>query len=139
MILLDASGLLAVLNDRDPARDASIRALEADPGPYILSPFVLAEVDYLVMTRVGVAAELSLLADVAAGAYVVPPVGNDHIARARDVVSKYEDIAIGLADASIVALAEELGTTRVLTLDERHFRALRTSTGDAFTLLPADG
>jgi uncharacterized protein len=138
LILVDASGLLAVVNDRDPAHDAATRAFEADAGPYILSPFVLAEVDYLVTSRVGVAAELSLLGDVAAGAYMVPPVGNDHVARARDVVSQYEDIAIGLADASIVVLAEEFGTNRVLTLDERHFRALRTRSGDAFMLLPAD-
>jgi hypothetical protein len=49
-------------------------------------------------------------------------------------------IVIGLTDASLVVLAERLGTTDIATLDERHFRTLRPLAGgvDAFRLLPAD-
>jgi predicted nucleic acid-binding protein len=46
---------------------------------------------------------------------------------------------LGLADASLVAIAGRLGTAEIATLDERHFRALRPLTGEpAFRLLPAD-
>jgi hypothetical protein len=54
------------------------------------------------------------------------------------VVERYSDLRIGLAAASILVLAARYGTTRVLTLDERHFRAMRPLHADAFTILPAD-
>jgi predicted nucleic acid-binding protein len=53
-------------------------------------------------------------------------------------VSRYADLAISLADASIVVLAERHGVRDVLTLDERHFRVLTTSDGEPLRLLPAD-
>jgi predicted nucleic acid-binding protein len=54
--------------------------------------------------------------------------------------SRYKAIEIGLADASLIALAAHLRTTTIATLDERHFRAVKPLTGkvDAFALLPAD-
>jgi uncharacterized protein len=54
------------------------------------------------------------------------------------VLETYRDMKIGLADASLVVLAERYGTTRLLALDERHFRAIPPPHADAFTLLPAD-
>jgi uncharacterized protein len=47
---------------------------------------------------------------------------------------------LGLSDASLIALAARLKTTRIATLDERHFRAVRplTSRARSFTILPAD-
>jgi predicted nucleic acid-binding protein len=59
------------------------------------------------------------------------------VAAATEIVERYRDQELGLADASIVVLAERYGTTDVLTLDERHFRVLRTQDGRAFRLLPA--
>jgi hypothetical protein len=55
-----------------------------------------------------------------------------------DVIERYGDQDIGLADASNVVLAERHGTSSILTLDERHFRALQGSNGEPFHLLPAD-
>jgi predicted nucleic acid-binding protein len=54
------------------------------------------------------------------------------------VLGKYKTLGIGVADASIVVLAERHGTRDVLTLDQRHFRALRTTKGKPFRILPAD-
>jgi uncharacterized protein len=45
---------------------------------------------------------------------------------------------VGLTDASLVALAARLRTTRIATFDLRHFRALSTPDGEPFILLPAD-
>lgn len=42
----------------------------------------------------------------------------------KDVVNRYADLEIWLANASIVVLAERHGVTEVLTIDRRHFRAL---------------
>jgi predicted nucleic acid-binding protein len=138
VILLDASGLFAFLNDRQPKHADVRRVLEIEPGPLVLSPFVLAEVDYLVQARAGVDAELALLADVAAGAYALEALSADDVAEAADLIRQYRDLRIGLADASIVVLAGRYRTNRVLTLDDRHFRAMRTPRGEPFLVLPAD-
>ena len=59
------------------------------------------------------------------------------VGRAQAVIERYADLEIGLADASIVVLAERHGVQDVLTLDERHFRVL-TARGKSLRLLPAD-
>jgi len=138
VILLDTSGLLAAIDVSQTDHASARRDLENADGPLVLSPFVLAELDYLLATRVGVAAELALLDEVAAGAYELAPFGASDVAEARQVVDAYRDLELGLADASIVVLAERLGADVVLTLDERHFRALRGPSGGPFRLLPAD-
>jgi predicted nucleic acid-binding protein len=138
LIIADTSGLVAVLgrDQRDHVRARA--ALESDPGPVVLSPYVLAEIDYLLMQRFGPNTELEFLAEAAAGAFELAAFGRADLARAVTVLQNYRDVRIGLADASLVVLAERYGTTRVLTLDERHFRAIRPLHADAFTLLPAD-
>ena len=66
------------------------------------------------------------------------PFGAVDIARAKEVVEQYADLEIGLADASIVVLAERHAVAKVLTLDERHFRAMRIGRRKRFTILPSD-
>lgn len=57
-----------------------------------------------------------------------------------EIASQYKSIELGLTDASLVALAAYLETTRIATLDERYFRAMQPLAGGAtsFTLLPTD-
>jgi predicted nucleic acid-binding protein len=138
LIVLDTSGLLAALLVSQPEHATVAGALATEEPPYILSPFVLAEVDYFLLRWAGVEAELTFLDDVARGAYQLEPFSESDSGAARGVVGQHRDLGIGLADASIVVLAERHGTDRILTLDERDFRAIRTSAGGAFTLLPAD-
>jgi predicted nucleic acid-binding protein len=138
LILLDTSGLFVALNPDEPAAGQMLAVLEEDRGPYILSPFVLAELGYLVASRArSPQVELALLGEVARGTYDLTPFAADDIALAAAVIDKYRDLRVGLADASIVVLAERYETNRVLTLDERHFRALRVGRR-RFVVLPAD-
>ena len=99
---------------------------------------MLAELDYLLATRVGSAAQLALLAEVARETYRLEEFSGNDLDRARAIIERYDDLALGLADASIVVLADRYNTRDVLTLDERHFRAVRTPRGRRFRLLPAD-
>lgn len=138
MILLDASGLLAALVASQHAHARVRSVLQAETGPFLLSPFVLAELDHLLLRWVGIEAELAFLAAVAGRAYELVPFAAGDVAEARSLIESYHDLEIGLADASIVVLAGKLGTDRVLTLDERHFRTLRTPSGRPFTILPGD-
>ena len=138
MILLDTSGLFAALAGNQRAHTAAKEALARAEPPLILSPFVLAELDYFLAREAGVGPEFAFLREVASGAYDLVPFLGDDMAAAANVVADYADLGIGLADASLVVLAGRFDTNRVLTLDERHFRVLRTPGGQPFTLLPAD-
>jgi uncharacterized protein len=111
--------------------------IEADPGPFIVSPYVLAEIDYLLATRRGVTAELAAMSELSGGAWDLPCCDATDLRRAHGVIEQYRDQSTGLADASLVILADRYRTDRLLTLDHRHFRVLRTRTGKPFTLLPA--
>lgn len=138
MILADTSGLYAAISARQPRHGKARSAVENDPGPVVLSPFVLAELDYLVGKHEGVDASLALLDAVAADAFELAPFNASDVARAGSVIENYRDLSIGLADASLVVLAGRYRTSRLLTFDQRHFRVLRTPAGGPFTLLPAD-
>ena len=138
MILLDTSGLLSALFP-DQTRHEECRAvLEEQQGPFVVSPFVLAELDYLILKFAGRDAEVAFLEDVAAEAYSLAAFGAHDVDRARVVIQQFADLEIGLADASIVVLSERLETTALLTLDERHFRVLRGFSDRPFRILPAD-
>lgn len=138
MILLDTSGLLAAVDGSQRQHAACAAALRKASAPLLLSPFVLAELDYLLARNVGAHAQSALLEEVARGAYRLEPFGPGDIDGAREVVDRYGDLQIGLADASILVLAERHRVRDVLTLDERHFRALRLGRRQRFRILPAD-
>jgi uncharacterized protein len=138
VILLDTSRLLAALDSSQRERAQAAAALRDARGPLPLSPFVLAELDYLLATRVGSHAALALLAEVARGAYRLESFDAAAVAVAHEVIEAHGDLDVGLADASIVVLSRRNETLDVLTLDERHFRTVRGSTGRPFRILPAD-
>jgi predicted nucleic acid-binding protein len=78
------------------------------------------------------------LADVASWAYSAECLSPEELHLANQIVLQYRDLEIGLADASMVVLAARYGTSTIVTLDERCFRAMRPLGGGHFTLLPAD-
>jgi predicted nucleic acid-binding protein len=138
VIILDTSGLLAALDASQASHEAAAAALRAAAPPRSLSPFVLAELDYLLNTRVSADAARKLLVEVGRGAYTLETFGADDVAICIEVLDRYRDLDLGLADASLVVMADRYGTRDVLTLDERHFRTLRDGRGRTFRLLPAD-
>lgn len=138
MIVLDTSGLLSALYP-DQNRHAECRAvLDREAGPFLLSPFVAAEMDHLIGRNQGPSDQLSFLAEIETGAYRLVPFDLADLTLARQVMARYADLRIGLTDASLVVLAARHRTRRLLTLDERHFRTVRGLDGEPFQLLPAD-
>lgn len=138
-IIVDTSAVLASLDEAYAEHAAIAAVLAKHDGPLIVSPMVVAEADYMLHSRLGPAAARRFAADVAAEAYELPEwTAVDHAA-ALDVITRYSDDYIGVADASNVVLADRYRTTRLLTLDQRHFRKLRPLWGaDHFALLPFD-
>jgi len=139
MMMIDTSGLLAALFSDQNRHEECARALREATPPLIVSPFVLAELDYLITKYAGVDAAIALLEEVERGAYELAVVDEFTILHSREVIERYRHLKVGLTDASIVVLADRYSAYTVLTLDERHFRAFRPSPRRRFRILPADG
>ena len=97
---------------------------------------VVAEVAYLLGTRLGPGPEIRFLGDLASGALGVEPVLPGDWLRIAELVGRYHDLPLGTVDASVVATAERLRATAIATLDRRDFRVVRPAHVTAFTLLP---
>lgn len=136
MIILDTGGLYAFLDADDAHHEAARGVIERASGPFILSPFILAELDYLVHTRLGRRAEHELLDDVNDGVYTLVEFGREDLGHAAQVIRRYPDLDLGVADASVVVLAAKFRCLDVLSVDQRHFRAVAPLRGgDAFRLV----
>jgi hypothetical protein len=136
LILLDTSGLWSALDAAQRSHAQARASLLAAAPPLLLSPFVLAELDYLA-ARVGSSARTSLLAEVESGAYQLEPFSGADVGEALTLIRRHAGLGVSLADASVVVLARRHAVQDLLTLDERHFRTLAVD-GRPFRLLPAD-
>jgi len=110
--------------------------LESHPGPLLVPQLVIAEVTYLVETRLGWTAEVRFLGDLSSGNFLTEPVLPGDWMRIAELVARYRDLPLGTVDASVVALAERLGAEVIATLDRRHFTVVRPKHVPAFALLP---
>jgi predicted nucleic acid-binding protein len=137
VILVDTSGVLAAVDPRQ-AHHAAAATVLTRPQRRILSPFVLAELDYLVANYGGQQQELALLGDVARGAYELTDFTAQEVGAVTELMVRYADQDIGLADASIAVLARRYQCRDVLTLDQRHFRVLLGPGDEPLRLLPFD-
>ena len=70
--------------------------------------------------------------------YLLVPMVSADLSRSLELIKQYRDLELGVADAAVAAAAESLGIYRLLTLDQRHFRAIKPRGSDHFVLLPAD-
>jgi predicted nucleic acid-binding protein len=95
---------------------------------------VVAEVTYLVGRRLGPQIEARFLAGLSQLS-VQAPFAEDW-ERIAELVEYYANFPLGGTDASVIALAERLNTDLVLTLDRRHFGAVRPRHCDRLRLLP---
>jgi predicted nucleic acid-binding protein len=138
LILVDTSAVLQLVSSSGLRHEDVHRVVDELAGPFLLSPFVLAELDYMLGKRHGQASQLALLGEVVEGAYELAEFSRSDVERAATVMRRYADLRVGLADASIVVLAERHGSTDVLTFDRHHFRAMRGPGGRPFRLLPDD-
>ena len=136
-MIVDTSALLAYFNSREPDHEAVSGVIDNnDDGQLVVSPFVVAELDYLIGTRIGVAAELAALRELSSGAWELAVFGMADLESATSIVEKYGDQDIGVADASLVVLADRYHTRTIVTLDRRHFDVLRPIGGGRFSIRP---
>ncbi|GAA3005853.1 type II toxin-antitoxin system VapC family toxin [Streptosporangium longisporum] len=136
MLICDTGPLYAAMNRKDQDHDRCLDLLETHPGPLILPGPVLAEVCWLLESRIGPAAEADFLQSIVDGELVMEPLTTVDIARMKALVVKYANFPLGAVDASVIAVAERLGVREIATIDHRHFGAVRNVQGGHFTLLP---
>lgn len=138
-LIVDAGALFAQADADQPGHDAIRTALLAERGALVTSELAIAEADYLILDRLGPDAEAAFIEDLVDGTYIVECLDRSQMAEARDLIARYRDLRLGLADASLVILAERHNTRRILSFDLRAFRAVTPLQGGTFTILPADG
>jgi predicted nucleic acid-binding protein len=125
VVICDTSALLAYLDEAEEDHAAVTAAFEQSDGPYVVGELVLAELDYLVLTRYGVRQELAVLDALADPRWRIAALGQDGLIAARALVAQYADARIGLTAAANAVLAERFGTDTVMTLDRRRYGFLR--------------
>jgi uncharacterized protein len=103
----------------------------------VVPAFVAAEADYLILSRLGVDPRITFVEDLAS-AYRVDSLDAAELRRAADICRPYRDLELGLADASIVVLADRWATRVLATFDQRDFRTVSALDGGTFELLPED-
>ena len=135
-LLLDAGPLVALADLEEPRRAAILAILQADAGPLVIPAPTTAEVDHLLGRRFGRAARRAFLVDVVAGRFSIASLEREDYATVVALEARYQELDLGLADCALVVLADRYRTTRLLTFDERHFRAVVTLDGASFTLRP---
>jgi len=135
-VVVDTSALLAFFDANEPQHDAVVEAIQSSRAPLIVSPYVIAELDYLVMTQHGVRAQRTILTEIAGGAWELASMDRARLADANRIVERFADIPVGVADASNVVLAEVYGTRAIVTLDRRHFTILRFDDGSRVDVRP---
>jgi predicted nucleic acid-binding protein len=137
-VIVDTSALLAFFDASEPDHGAVSEVLAA-ADDLVVSPYVVAELDYLVATQHGVDSELAALDELAGGAWQLAALDGEDLRRARGVIASYRDQQIGVADASIVVLANKYRTRSIASLDRRHFSVVRSLDGGYLNVLPRVG
>jgi uncharacterized protein len=136
VLVVDTGPLVATADRADKDHDACQELLEGDEGPLVTTAMVIAEAAYLIDRQLGAVAEASLYTSIIDGELQVIGLNDSDWVRVRDLVTSYADMRLGGTDASLVALAERLGATRIATLNRRDFNVVRPRHTDAFELLP---
>jgi predicted nucleic acid-binding protein len=131
-LICDTGAVLDYLVETAPDHSRFRDAIDQARARYIPG-LVLAEIDYFL--RDERRAMRVFMQDLARGAFTYAPPTPGQLARAMEIDRRFEDLALGLVDASVVALAEELGIRRLATRDVGDFAAVRLRDGSAFELV----
>jgi predicted nucleic acid-binding protein len=133
---VDAGPLYAYVDADDANHAACLDILESYPGPLIVPQLVITEAAYFIGRRLGPEPELRFVSDLASGVFHAEPVQPADWFRIGQLVWRYRDLRLGTVDSSVIAAAERLGLTAVVTLDRPHFSVVKPNHTAAFTLLP---
>lgn len=134
--LLDTGFFYALLNRSEKQHMAVLSVAKRVNEPIILPTPVTTEVAYLVLRDLGSIHLADFVESLSKTDFTfTEPTTTDYL-RAANILRQYQDAHIDFVDAVLVAIAERLNITKVLTIDQRHFRLFRPKHCPAFELLP---
>jgi predicted nucleic acid-binding protein len=141
MVIADAGFFVALGSRRDTYHALAmqrLRELSQQAERFITTCAVITEASYLIFQRGGREAQRAFIENYQNGLFEVFELGAFHAPRINQLMDKYADLPMDLADASLVILAEHLGHGRILSTDQRDFRAYRWKNHEPFEnlLLP---
>jgi predicted nucleic acid-binding protein len=133
--IADTGFVVALANSTD-IRHTEVRAVYIQQKQILLPQTVLVEVAYLLGRDAGIRIAISWLEGLSASRFTLIPLVEQDIVRIAKILKQYEDSRVDFVDASVMAVAERLNITTVLTLDQRDFRMFRPQHCQSFNLLP---
>jgi uncharacterized protein len=133
MILVDAGPLVAIIDADDRHHAVCSAALKKLRPPLVTVWPAVVEAMYLLEDF---RAQDALWQMILRGVLVIEPVEPPDLVRTRDLMAKYRDLPMDLADATLVAVAERLACRRIFTLDRKDFHIYRPKGFKAFEILP---
>ena len=136
MLLADTNIWLAAADRRSDRHSECARLLQEHRGELAAPVPVIAETAWLILDRLGTAAQATFLRLVTSGQLTPVDLTEADWRRCADLAEQYASLRLDLIDASLVAVAERLGLTTLATLNHRDFTVVRPRHTTAFQLLP---
>lgn len=127
--------LLAVIDSHDHLHSSCVTALQSE-SQAVLPDVVLPELSYLILRELGHSVLATFLRSVAAGELVQAHSLDEDLVRAADLLEKYADSKVDFVDCAIVAMAERMDVSKILTVDRRHFTMFRSRHREYFEISP---
>lgn len=131
----DTSFVVALLNQRDAGHQNAV-PIYAQQRSILLPQTVLAEVAYLVGREAGISTVVTFLRGLSASRFRLLALTDVDIDRVAEILTTYADSRIDFVDATVMAVAERYGITKILTLDQRDFRLFQPRHCSSFEILP---
>ena len=135
MTLTDAGPLIAILDADEADHEACLAAVDELQLPLVTTWPVLTEAMYLIGSAGGIRGQQGLWLLLRSGRLTIGDLSPDSIRRSAQLMEKYADTAMDLADATLVAFAEEHGHRRIFTLDS-DFTVYRIHGRQRFDVVP---
>lgn len=136
IVIADTGALYALIDSNDAWHGRVVEWWGARPRNVVVPVTVLPELSYLLQTRIGLAAERAFIRAVADGEFITEALEAEDTERSATLLHDYIDLPLGFVDATVVAIAERLGTREILTTDRRHFGVIRPLHAKTLMLLP---
>ena len=134
MVLADTGYWLALANRTDRWHRVAVAVTRRLDESLVVTWPVLTETCHLLLSRLGVAAELRFVEQISTNVDI-HEVGKERIDDIRTLMERYSNLPMDLADASLVVAAADLGEGRILTTDQRDFNAYRWKDTEPFSNL----
>jgi predicted nucleic acid-binding protein len=134
-VLVDAGPLVALLDEADPDHVACVATLKTLRDPLITVWPAFAEAMYLLGGSWR--GQKALWSRLETDALTLAPLDETDAPRMRELMEKYRDLPMDLADAALVRVAERDLLIQIFTLDRKHFSLYRPGRRRHFSVLPA--